>query len=161
MRELKAELAMRDALAGRGRVGYEDLGDAELRELHALARRFLQVGGCVCLRCVVLCGVVCCVLLFYVVLRHAVLCCVDAGGCSWLCVRCSCTWRVLGSLWVVVGVGMVVWEWGQDARSCPSLYGTQQCNTVHAVAGLRCVTRLSSMCEGLYLDRLLVDLFFV
>lgn len=36
---------MRDALAGRARVSYEDLSDAELRDLHALCRRFMQVRG--------------------------------------------------------------------------------------------------------------------
>ena len=42
IKELKAELAMRDALNGRGRVAYDDPTDAEVRELNALARRFLS-----------------------------------------------------------------------------------------------------------------------
>ncbi|GIM16156.1 hypothetical protein Vretimale_18808 [Volvox reticuliferus] len=42
IKELKAELAMRDTLSGRARVSYDDLTDDELRELHATARRFLQ-----------------------------------------------------------------------------------------------------------------------
>ncbi|GIL58915.1 hypothetical protein Vafri_13928 [Volvox africanus] len=42
IKELKAELAMRDTLGGRARVSYDDLTDDELRELHGTARRFLQ-----------------------------------------------------------------------------------------------------------------------
>lgn len=42
IKELKAELAMRDALNSRGRVAYEDPTDAEVMELNALARRFLS-----------------------------------------------------------------------------------------------------------------------
>ncbi|GLC42055.1 Kinesin heavy chain [Pleodorina starrii] len=42
IRELKAELAMRDTLSGRSRVSYDDLTDDELRDLHATARRFLN-----------------------------------------------------------------------------------------------------------------------
>ncbi|KAG2434981.1 hypothetical protein HYH02_011980 [Chlamydomonas schloesseri] len=42
IKELKAELAMRDTLSGKGRVSYDDLTDDELRELHATCRRFLQ-----------------------------------------------------------------------------------------------------------------------
>ncbi|KAG2485910.1 hypothetical protein HYH03_015354 [Edaphochlamys debaryana] len=41
IKELKAELAMRDTLSGKARVSYDDPSDDELRELHALARRFL------------------------------------------------------------------------------------------------------------------------
>ena len=42
IKELKQELAMRDALSGRSRVSYDDMSDAEVRELNALARRFLN-----------------------------------------------------------------------------------------------------------------------
>ncbi|GFR47649.1 hypothetical protein Agub_g9392 [Astrephomene gubernaculifera] len=41
IKELKAELAMRDTLSGRSRVSYDDPTDDELRELHSTARRFL------------------------------------------------------------------------------------------------------------------------
>ncbi|KXZ54349.1 hypothetical protein GPECTOR_5g430 [Gonium pectorale] len=41
IKELKAELAMRDTLSGRSRVSYDDLTDDELRDLHVTARRFL------------------------------------------------------------------------------------------------------------------------
>jgi len=42
VKELKQELAMRDALSGRSRISYDDMSDAEVRELNALARRFLN-----------------------------------------------------------------------------------------------------------------------
>lgn len=55
MKELKAELAMRDMLNGRSAVNYGDLSEAEAVELQALVKRFLQggeqaslVAACVC-----------------------------------------------------------------------------------------------------------------
>jgi kinesin family protein 6/9 len=42
IKELKQELAMRDALSGRGRISYDDMSDAEIRELNALAKKFLS-----------------------------------------------------------------------------------------------------------------------
>ncbi|KAK9806270.1 hypothetical protein WJX72_007966 [[Myrmecia] bisecta] len=42
IKELKAELAMRDTLSGRGHISYGDLSDAELRELALLVKRFLS-----------------------------------------------------------------------------------------------------------------------
>ncbi|GAX79184.1 hypothetical protein CEUSTIGMA_g6624.t1 [Chlamydomonas eustigma] len=42
IKELKQELAMRDALSGRGRISYDDMSDAEVRELNALAKKFLS-----------------------------------------------------------------------------------------------------------------------
>ena len=44
VKELKAELAMRDMLNGRSAVNYGDLSEAEAVELQALVRRFLQGG---------------------------------------------------------------------------------------------------------------------
>jgi kinesin family protein 6/9 len=49
IRELQQELAMRDMLAGRGRVVYEDLSDGERLELQQLVLRYLSGatgGGC-------------------------------------------------------------------------------------------------------------------
>eukprot|EP00798_Chlamydomonas_sp_ICE-L_P026444 gene26444-17543_t len=40
--ELKQELALRDTLSGRGRVVYDDLTDAEIRELNQLAKKYLE-----------------------------------------------------------------------------------------------------------------------
>eukprot|EP00899_Mesostigma_viride_P011692 jgi/Mesvir1/20523/Mv25338-RA.1 len=40
--ELKQELVMRDTFAGRGRVNYEDMTEAERSELNALLRKFLD-----------------------------------------------------------------------------------------------------------------------
>lgn len=42
VRELKAELTMRDTLAGRGQVNYSDLSDAEVADLTALVSDFLE-----------------------------------------------------------------------------------------------------------------------
>lgn len=42
IRELKQELAMRDTLAGRGVVSYDDLSDADVADLQALVKRFLD-----------------------------------------------------------------------------------------------------------------------
>lgn len=42
IRELKAELTMRDTLAGRGQVNYSDLSDAEVADLKALVSDFLE-----------------------------------------------------------------------------------------------------------------------
>lgn len=42
IKELKAELAMRDTLTGRGQVNYNDLSDAEAADLKALVRHFLE-----------------------------------------------------------------------------------------------------------------------
>ena len=42
IKELKAELAMRDTLTGRGQVNYNDLTDAEAADLRALVRQFLE-----------------------------------------------------------------------------------------------------------------------
>ena len=42
IKELKAELAMRDTLTGRGQVNYNDLTDAEAADLRALVRHFLE-----------------------------------------------------------------------------------------------------------------------
>eukprot|EP00891_Asterochloris_glomerata_P009274 jgi/Astpho2/9274/e_gw1.00139.3.1_t len=44
VKELKAELAMRDMLNGRSAVNYGDLSEAEAVELQALVKRFLQGG---------------------------------------------------------------------------------------------------------------------
>jgi hypothetical protein len=41
LRELRQELAMRDMLSGRARVGYEDLSDGERGELQGLVLRYL------------------------------------------------------------------------------------------------------------------------
>ena len=62
VKELKAELAMRDMLNGRSAVNYGDLSEAEAVELQALVRRFLQGGEQASLvavrkcRCLTLCG---------------------------------------------------------------------------------------------------------
>ena len=42
IKELKAELAMRDTLTGRGQINYNDLTDAEVADLRALVRHFLE-----------------------------------------------------------------------------------------------------------------------
>ena len=42
IRELRQELAMRDALAGRGVAGYEDLSERDVQELQDVARSFLE-----------------------------------------------------------------------------------------------------------------------
>ncbi|CAG9464407.1 unnamed protein product [Pedinophyceae sp. YPF-701] len=42
IRELKQELAMRDSLMGRAQVSYDDLSDAELRDLRSLINRFVK-----------------------------------------------------------------------------------------------------------------------
>lgn len=42
IKELKAELAMRDTLTGRGQVNYNDLTDAEAADLKVLVRQFLE-----------------------------------------------------------------------------------------------------------------------
>ncbi|KAJ9506575.1 hypothetical protein QJQ45_018998 [Haematococcus lacustris] len=42
VRELRQELAMRDALSGKARVNYDDLSEADLKDLQALANSFLQ-----------------------------------------------------------------------------------------------------------------------
>ena len=42
IKELTAELTMRDTLAGRGQVNYSDLSDAELADLKALVSNFLE-----------------------------------------------------------------------------------------------------------------------
>jgi len=42
IRELKQELAMRDALNGRAAVGYDDMTEAELRDLRATIRKFID-----------------------------------------------------------------------------------------------------------------------
>ncbi|KAF5841849.1 kinesin-like protein [Dunaliella salina] len=42
IKELKQELAMRDALSGKARVNYDDLSDIEIREMNQLAKDFLQ-----------------------------------------------------------------------------------------------------------------------
>ncbi|DBA69401.1 TPA: Kinesin heavy chain [Trebouxia sp. C0005] len=42
IRELKAELTMRDSLAGRGQVNYSDLTDAEVSDLKVLVSSFLE-----------------------------------------------------------------------------------------------------------------------
>ena len=42
IKELKAELTMRDTLAGRGQVNYSDLTDSELHELKILVASFLD-----------------------------------------------------------------------------------------------------------------------
>ena len=42
IKELKAELTMRDTLAGRGQVNYSDLTDAEVADLKALVSNFLE-----------------------------------------------------------------------------------------------------------------------
>lgn len=42
IKELKAELTMRDTLAGRGQVNYSDLSDAEVTDLKALVSDFLE-----------------------------------------------------------------------------------------------------------------------
>ena len=56
MKELKAELAMRDMLNGRSAVNYGDLSEAEAAELQALVKRFLQGGEQASLLCVCLCA---------------------------------------------------------------------------------------------------------
>ena len=42
IKELKAELTMRDSLAGRGQVNYSDLTDAEVSDLKVLVSSFLE-----------------------------------------------------------------------------------------------------------------------
>lgn len=42
IKELKAELTMRDTLAGRGQVNYNDLSDTEVADLKALVSDFLE-----------------------------------------------------------------------------------------------------------------------
>ena len=42
LRELRAELAMRDMLSGRTHVGYDDLTEGEVAELQALVTRYLS-----------------------------------------------------------------------------------------------------------------------
>ena len=58
VKELKAELAMRDMLNGRSAVNYGDLSEEEAAELQALVKRFLQGGEQASLLSVRMCGCV-------------------------------------------------------------------------------------------------------